>query len=212
MGSLSLLQEAVVSGNVGEAERLAGDLLGQGNEVRSILHDALIAGMNVVSERWQQGEAFIPQVLLSAKAMHAGLSVLEPHLASSQVKPLATVVIGTVKGDVHDVGKTLVGMMLRGAGFEVKDLGVDVAPERFAEAVSANKAAILAMSALLTTTMPSMRETVEHLIGSGLREQVKVIIGGAPTSRAFAESIGADGYGADGVAAVREARALIDAG
>ncbi|MFQ6111604.1 MAG: corrinoid protein [Nitrospinota bacterium] len=212
MSGLSLLQEAVVSGNAQEAERLTRELLSRGDEVRQILHDGLIPGMNTISEKWQQGEAFIPQVLLSAKAMHAGLSVLEPHLASSEVKPLATVVIGTVKGDVHDIGKTLVGMMLRGAGFEVKDLGVDVAPERFAEAVKDNKAAILGMSALLSTTMPSMRETIECLEASGLREGVKVIIGGAPTSRAFAESIGADGYGVDGVAAIKEAKALVGEG
>ena len=174
-----------------------------------ILNEGLIAAMREVGRLFEEGEFFVPEMLISARAMQVGLSLLQPDLKESDVKSAGKVVIGTVKGDLHDIGKNLVAMMLEGAGFEIIDLGIDVAPEKFAEAVREHGANILALSALLTTTMPSMRATVEALTTAGIRAQVKVMIGGAPITQDYAIQIGADGYAPDASRAVATAKSLL---
>jgi len=175
----------------------------------TILTDGLIAAMNEVGRRFESGEFFIPEMLVAAMTMQKGLDILQPRLEETGVKSAGTVIIGTVKGDLHDVGKNLVAMMLKGTGFDVIDLGVDISPERFVQGVREKKPDILAMSALLTTTMPNMQSTIDALKETGLRRRVKVIIGGAPLSDSYAKEIGADGYAADANGAVKLARSLI---
>jgi 5-methyltetrahydrofolate--homocysteine methyltransferase len=165
--------------------------------------------MEVVGERMRSGDCFIPEVLLSARTMQGALDLLKPHLAEGDTTSLGTVVIGTVEGDLHDIGKNLVGMMLQGAGFEVVNLGTGVTPAQFVAAATEHKAQIIGMSALLTTTLPKMVATIGALKDAGLREQVKVMIGGAPVTQAYADEIGADGYGANAAAAVDGAKALM---
>jgi 5-methyltetrahydrofolate--homocysteine methyltransferase len=170
---------------------------------------ALISGMDRVGRDFKAGELFVPEVLVAARAMHAGMAVLRPLLAETGVPRVGTYVIGTVQGDLHDIGKNLVRMMLEGAGFEVIDLGTDVAPERFVTAVKEHRPQIVGMSALLTTTMVRMRDTIEALEAAGLREAVKIMVGGAPLTAAYAEQIGADAYAPDAATAVEVARSLI---
>jgi 5-methyltetrahydrofolate--homocysteine methyltransferase len=165
--------------------------------------------MNEVGRRFKNNEFYVPEVLIAARAMHAAMDVLKPLLAASDVQPVGTVVIGTVKGDLHDIGKNLVAMMLEGGGFNVIDLGVDVSPEKFLQAVREHKPNIVGLSALLTTTMPAMKTTIEALKEAGVRDQVKVIIGGAPVTQRFADEIGADGYAPDAASAVDVARQLL---
>jgi 5-methyltetrahydrofolate--homocysteine methyltransferase len=162
-----------------------------------------------VGQLFEKGEYFVPEMLLAARAMQTGLAILKPRLINSNHQAAGRVVLGTVQGDLHDIGKNLVGMMLEGAGFEIVDLGTDVNPDRFVEAVQANRPNLVAMSALLTTTMPSMRTTLEALQAAGLRDQVKVMIGGAPVTDTYAGEIGADGYAGDASRAVRLAQALV---
>ena len=176
-----------------------------------ILTGGLIAAMNEVGRRFEAGEFFIPEMLVAAMTMQKGLDVLQPRLVDSGVKSAGKVVIGTVKGDLHDVGKNLVAMMLKGTGFDVIDLGVDVPPERFVEAVRSSTPHILAISALLTTTMPNMQSTITALRNAGLRARVKVMVGGAPLSDSYAREIGADGYAPDANRAVKLARSLMAA-
>jgi 5-methyltetrahydrofolate--homocysteine methyltransferase len=164
--------------------------------------------MSEVGSRFEQGEYFVPEMLIAARAMQAGLKLLKPLLAQSGAEPLGRVAIGTVKGDLHDIGKSLVAMMLEGAGFEIMDMGVDVAPEKFVEAVRGG-ANVVALSALLTTTMPNMKVTIEALKQAGLRDRVTVMVGGAPVTQAYADDIGADGYASDASSAVRKTKALI---
>jgi len=183
--------------------------LDEGLSAQEILNDGLIAGMDVVGRDFKAGVLFIPEVLLCARAMHAGLGVLRPLLAEAGAPSLGKMVIGTVAGDLHDIGKNLVSMMLQGAGFEIVDLGTDVSAERFVEAVRAEGAELVGMSALLTTTMPAMKTTIEALVEAGLRERVKVLIGGAPVTARFAKEIGADAYAPDAATAVDTARSLI---
>ena len=181
---------------------LDGDVAGTADGVRSaldaglgpglILSDGMIAAMKEVGKRYEEGDFFVPEMLVSARAMQNGLSLLKPYLAGSDIKSAGRVVIGTVKGDLHDIGKNLVGLMLEGAGFEVKDLGVDVPPEKFVEAASGGQADVVALSALLTTTMPNMQAVIEAIQQAGLRGKVKVIIGGAPVTQEYANQIGAD--------------------
>jgi 5-methyltetrahydrofolate--homocysteine methyltransferase len=173
-----------------------------------ILDRGLIAGMNVVGEQFRRREIFLPDVLMAARAMYAGLDLLKPLLAREGVPTAGTVVIGSVRGDLHDIGKNLVGIMLKGAGFEVVDLGNDVSPERFVEAAVGSGASVIGMSALLTTTMPVMEEVVDLVRSRGLDRQIKVIVGGAPVSEGFAREIGADAYGYDAANAVERVRAL----
>ncbi len=174
-----------------------------------ILNEGLIAGMNVVGEQFRLHEIFLPDVLLAARAMNAGMALLKPLLIGDAVPSLGTVVIGSVKGDMHDIGKNLVGTMLRGAGFEVIDLGNDVDPIEFVDVAVAKKARVIGLSALITTTMPVMRDVVDIVNERGLKEQIKVIVGGAPVSRNFAEQIGADDYGYDAANAVDRVKALM---
>lgn len=179
-----------------------------GVEVSNILNDGLIAAMDYVGDQFDNGTMYFPEMLSAAQTMKAALAVLRPHLGSGKGTSSGTVVIGTVKGDLHDIGKNLVGMMLEGAGFQVIDLGFNVPAEEFAKAARDHTADLVAMSALLTTTMPEMGKVVRILEEDGIRDQCKVIVGGAPVTQAFADSIGADGYGADGPAGVELARRL----
>jgi 5-methyltetrahydrofolate--homocysteine methyltransferase len=174
-----------------------------------ILNEGMIAAMGQVGRLFEEGEYYVPEMLIAARAMQSGLALLKPYLKESDVKPAGKVVIGTVKGDLHDIGKNLVALMLEGAGFEIVDLGTDVAPEKFVKAAREQGGQIVALSALLTTTMPAMKATIEALIAAGLREQVKVMIGGAPITQNYAAQIGADGYSPDASRAVAIAKSLI---
>ena len=195
---------------VGEMTRQA---LAEGLEPKAIIFKGLIPGMDVVGEKFRRNEYYVPQVLLSARAMYAGLDLLKPLLTQTAGDDhLGTVVIGTAQGDLHDIGKNLVAMMLEGAGFTVHNLGRDVAPEKFVEAVKEKDARIVGISALMTTTMPAMRRTIEALLGAGLRARVKVMVGGAPVSQAFCDDIGGDGYAKESTAAVVKAKALVKKG
>ena len=175
----------------------------------AILNAGMVSAMKEVGRLFEEGEYYVPEMLISARAMQAGLAVLKPHLVQAKVESAGKVVIGTVKGDLHDIGKNLVGMMLEGAAFEVVDLGVDVSPEKFVEAVCTHQPQIVGLSALLTTTMPGMRTTIDALKSAGLRKQVKVIVGGAPVTEPFAKDIGADGYSPDAGRAVTLAQSLL---
>jgi len=203
------LKQAIIDGDAGTVNALTQALLAGGASAREILEGALLPGMEVVGERMRSGDCFIPEVLLSARTMQGALDILKPHLAEGDSMSLGTVVIGTVEGDLHDIGKNLVGMLLSGAGFEVVNLGTGVTPAQFVAAVTEQQATILGMSALLTTTLPKMVATIAALKDAGLREQVKVMIGGAPVTQAYADEIGADGYGANAAAAVDKAKALV---
>lgn len=203
------IQKDLYDGKSEEVRAAAQKALDEGMPVQEILNDGLIAGMDVIGRDFKAGDLFIPEVLIAAKAMQAGLEVLRPLLAESGVPSLAKMVIGTVAGDLHDIGKNLVGIMLEGAGFEIVDLGNDVTPEKFVEATRTENADLLGMSALLTTTMPSMKTTIEALTEAGLRDRVKVIIGGAPVTAEFAEEIGADAYAPDAASAVDTTRSLM---
>jgi 5-methyltetrahydrofolate--homocysteine methyltransferase len=195
---------------VGEMTRQA---LAEGLDPRAIIFRGLIPGMDVVGEKFRRNEYYVPQVLLSARAMYAGLDLLKPLITKTAGEEyLGTVVIGTAQGDLHDIGKNLVAMMLEGAGFTVHNLGRDVAPEKFVEAVKEKDASIVGISALMTTTMPAMRRTIEALLRDGLRDRVKVMVGGAPVSQAFCDDIGGDGYAKDSTAAVVKAKTLMGKG
>jgi len=210
MDMLERLKQVVIAGDWQTSPDLTHRALGAGHQARAILN-ALVSGMDVVSEQWRVGDMYIPDVLLAAKAMHAGMDVLRPHLSTEDTRLRGSVVIGTVKGDLHDIGKSLVAMMLEGAGFEVHDLGVDVSPAKFVAAARTHQSDIVAMSALLTTTLSFMRDTIRSLEEAGLRESIQVLVGGAPVTQQFADSIGADGFAPDGATAVLKARELIDA-
>lgn len=203
------LRDAVVDGDArGTVARLEA-ALAAGADPERVLHDALVAGMSDVGRLYEEGEYFVPEMLVAARAMSAALEVLRPRLAEVGVASAGTVVIGTVRGDLHDIGKSLVVMMLEGAGFDVVDLGIDVPAERFVDAVRETSPHVVALSALLTTTMMNMAEVIAALESAGVRDQVKVMVGGAPISRSFAEQIGADGYGADAASAAALARQLV---
>ena len=176
-----------------------------------ILNNGLIAAMTEVGKRFEAGEYYVPEMLIAARAMKEGLALLKPRLVQADVKPLGKVAIGTVRGDLHDIGKNLVSMMLEGAGFEVKDMGTDVAPEKFVEAVKSEHVNIVCLSALLTTTMTNMKATIQALEDAGVRKQVKVLVGGAPVTEGFAHEIGSDGYAPDASRAAALARSLVTA-
>jgi 5-methyltetrahydrofolate--homocysteine methyltransferase len=203
------VKNAVIEGNEAVATAMTAALLAQGASAREILDNGLLPGMEVVGARMKTGECFIPEVLLSARVMQACLDALGPHLAEGESFSTGTYLIGTVEGDLHDIGKNLVAMMLAGAGWKVINLGTGVTPAQFVAAVKENSPDILGMSALLTTTVPKMKATIEALSEAGLRDSVKVMVGGAPVTQAFAEEIGADGYGANAGGAVDGAKALI---
>ncbi|UCG30427.1 MAG: corrinoid protein [candidate division WOR-3 bacterium] len=202
---MDLLEQIAVAMQRGDSDTI-GQLLRQAldNELapKDILDNGLIAGMNVIGDRYKKHEIFLPEVLLAAKAMHVGMDILKPLFLKDEVPSRGRVVIGTVQGDIHDIGKNLVAIMLRGAGFEVIDLGNDVAPNKFIDTAVERNAKIIGMSALLTTTMPVMKKVIEQLKEKGLNGRIKTIIGGAPLSGEFAEHIGADAYGYDSVQAV----------
>ena len=210
MDSLQQVRQAVIEGNWQDSPDLVQHALDAGHEAQETLK-ALIDTMDLVGEEWRVGNMFIPEVLIAAKAMHGGMDVLRPLLSASEFQLRGTVVIGTVQGDLHDIGKSLVAMMLEGGGFQVYDLGVDVSAEEFVEAVKKHEPEIIGMSALLTTTLPYMRDTIRSLEEAGVRDSVKVLIGGAPVTPEFADSIGADGYAPDGATAVTKARELVEA-
>jgi 5-methyltetrahydrofolate--homocysteine methyltransferase len=199
--------ENVIEGDANAVESGVKSALAAGVDAGVILNEALIAAMDEVGQRFEDGDFFVPEMLVSARAMQAGLALLKPHLAATDVKSSGKVAIGTVKGDLHDIGKNLVAMMLEGAGFEIIDLGVDVSPESFVDAVQEG-ANLIGMSALLTTTMSNMGVTIEALKAAGVRDQVKVMIGGAPVTEDYAKSIGADAFAPDASSATRIARQL----
>jgi 5-methyltetrahydrofolate--homocysteine methyltransferase len=195
--------------NEQKVKELVREALDQGVLAREILDKGLVPGMDIVGEKMENGDMFIPEVLMSAKAMSAAVEILKPLLGDEGLTAAGKVVIGTVKGDLHDIGKNLVVLMLESAGFEVYNLGVDIAPEEFARAVQEKGADLLGLSALLTTTMPMMKKTIDAVVESGLRDSVKVIVGGAPVNQKFADEIGADGYASDAGSANKLAKALL---
>lgn len=206
---LDEIKDALMKGDrqgVSNATKRAFD---SGMAVKDILDNGLIAGMDIIGNRFKNNEIFIPEVLISAKAMHAGMALLEPHFTKCGIRPIGRVAIGTVKGDLHDIGKNIVSMMLKGSCFEVHDFGIDVPPIKFVDAVRSGRADILAMSSLLTTSMSAMRETIQALNDAGLRGKVRVMVGGAPVTQDFADSIGADCYARDAATAVDKAKELL---
>jgi 5-methyltetrahydrofolate--homocysteine methyltransferase len=209
MSELETISQRLIGGDIAAVGQLTQKALEAGIPAGEILNRGLLPGMEVVGERFKQNQIYIPEVVLSAKAMHAGMEILRPHLEAGQIKPKARVVIGTVQGDLHDIGKNLVTMMLKGAGFEVIDLGIDVRPERFAQQVREHKPDILALSSLLTTSMSNMKTTLDLLSREGLRKDVFAIVGGAPVTQAFADQIEADGYAQNASLAVDKARELM---
>lgn len=207
MADLKALADAVIKGDQATAVEITKAALDEGMAPGEILNDGLVAGMNVIGVRFKANEVYIPEVLISARAMKMAMEHLEPKLAEAGVEPIGKAIIGTVKGDLHDIGKNLVVMMLKGAGFNVVDIGVDVSPEKFVEEIKNSGAKVVGLSALLTTTMPAMDETVKAIKAAGL--DVKTMIGGAPVTQAYADKIGADGYSADAASAVDLAKELI---
>jgi len=199
---------ALIEGDDDEVDRLTKQALEEGIEALEVMDDGLIAGMGIVGIKFREAMIFVPEVLACARAMKAGMKYIEPILSESGVKPIAKVLMGTVKGDLHDIGKNLCIMMLRGSGFEVVDLGVDTSDDEFIDAIEEHQATILGMSALLTTTMPNMGKTIEALIDADVRDDVMVMVGGAPVTQEFADDMGADGYGKDALSCVSLAKKL----
>jgi 5-methyltetrahydrofolate--homocysteine methyltransferase len=209
MADLQGIADAVIRGDAKTADSLTKAAIEEGVPAADIVNQGLIAGMSVVGEKFKNNEFYVPEVLIAARAMKQGMAHVKPLLAEQDVQPVGVVAIGTVRGDLHDIGKNLVGMMLEGAGFEVLDLGVDVSPEQFTSAVTEQGAGVIAMSALLTTTMPSMKDTIEALAEAGVRDKAKVMIGGAPVTQSYCDEIGADGYAPDAASAVDTAKTLL---
>jgi 5-methyltetrahydrofolate--homocysteine methyltransferase len=207
--AMQAIAATVIEGEHLETDRLTRQALDDGFEALEIMDDGLIAGMGIVGIKFRENVIFVPEVLSCARAMKAGMAHIEPILSASGVEPAGKVVMGTVKGDLHDIGKNLCIMMLRGAGFEVIDLGVDTAPDAFIDAIESNGARLLGMSALLTTTVPNMGRTIEAFIDADLRDEVQIMVGGAPVTQEFADDMGADGYGKDALACVAEAKRLL---
>ncbi|MHC4509668.1 MAG: corrinoid protein [Planctomycetota bacterium] len=207
MADLKALADAVIRGDQKVAVEITKAALEQGAAPKSVLDEGLIAGMDIVGARFKKNEIYIPEVLIAARAMKMAMEILEPELIKAGVEPVGKLLIGTVQGDLHDIGKNLVAMMLKGAGFEVIDLGVDVGPEKFVEQIRASNAQLVGMSALLTTTMPGMERTIKALKDAGV--PAKVMIGGAPVTQDYADKIGADGYAPDAASAVDMAKSLV---
>jgi 5-methyltetrahydrofolate--homocysteine methyltransferase len=209
MSSLAQIAEALMKGKANDVKAMVEAALTAGEKPADILNKGLLAGMNVIGERFKKNEVYVPEVLIAARAMKAGMVILQPKLTAAGVQPLGVAVIGTVKGDLHDIGKNLVGMMLEGAGFKVVDLGIDVSSEKFVSAARENNAKVIGVSALLTTTMTNMKEVVTTLKGSDMVGKAKVMIGGAPVTQAFSDEIGADGYAPDAASAADLAKKLL---
>jgi len=203
------IKAMVVDGKFNDIEAQVQQAVDAGTDLNRLINDALISAMDIVGKRFAEGVIFVPEMLVSATTMKRGLNIIKPLLQSGETENRGTVVMGTVKGDLHDIGKNLVTMMMEGAGFKIIDLGVDVKIENLVETLKKEKADILGLSALLTTTMPEMQKTIEVLKKEAIRDQVKVIVGGAPIDQGFADKIGADGFGKDAVAAVQLARKLM---
>lgn len=202
MVAYDTLKEAIISGEEVVVEAEVNRALAEGADASDILNNGLTAGMEVVGRRFKSGEMFLPEVMLSSEVMHKGLNILKPLLAEAKTKAAARVVMGTVEGDIHDIGKRIVGFLLTGSGFEVIDLGVDVKADKFIQAIEDYKPDVLGMSALLTTTMPNMRQVIDLLKERGMRDKVKVMVGGASVNEQFAKLIGADGYAPEASSAV----------
>ena len=209
MINLNDISEALQRGKADKVSELVRQALNEGRTPKNILEDGLIHGMSIIGKKFKKNEVYVPEVLIAARAMHAGMDILRPKLAETGVKNIGKVAIGTVRGDLHDIGKNLVKMMLEGAGFEVIDLGIDVSPDKFVEAVKEHKPNIIGMSALLTTTMVNMAEVIKALEAAGLRDKVKIMIGGAPITQNYTDQIGADGYSPDAASAVDKAKTFI---
>ncbi|MFP4475254.1 MAG: corrinoid protein [Desulfatibacillaceae bacterium] len=203
------IAEALIAGKIQDVEKLAQEALDEGADAADILNKGLLAGMDVVGQRFKAGDMFIPEVLRSAKAMRLGTEVIGDKLIEGGVESAGTMVLGTVEGDLHDIGKNLVGMMFEGAGLKVVNIGIDLPPQAFVDAVKEHKPQLLGMSALLTTTMPKMGETINALKEAGIRDQVKIMVGGAPVTEEFAKEIGADAYGANAAMAVDKGKELL---
>jgi 5-methyltetrahydrofolate--homocysteine methyltransferase len=206
---LGKMAESLIAGKIDEVVNLTKEALDGGAAPSDILDQGLLAGMDVVGQRFKAEEMFIPEVLRCAKCMHGAMEILRPLLAETGAESIGTLIIGTVKGDLHDIGKNLVGMMFEGAGFNVVDLGIDKEPQVFVDAIKEHNATLIGMSALLTTTMPKMGETINAIKEAGIRDQVKILVGGAPITSSFAEEIGADGYASNAASAVDKGKELM---
>jgi len=209
MADFEALAGAIIECDAAKADELTRKLVDEGAKPQEIINKGLISGMNVVGDRFKKGEMYVPEVMMAAKAMHAGMNIVKPMLTEEESSATGRVVLGTVAGDLHDIGKNLVGMMMESGGMEVIDIGIDVPPEKFAEAVKENKPQVVGMSALLTTTMLAMKDTIEVLKEEGLRDSVKIMVGGAPVTQDFADEIGADGWAPDAASAKELAQKLI---
>ena len=207
MADLQALADAVIKGDQNTAVEITKTALSEGTAAKNVLDEGLIAGMDVIGARFKKNEVYIPEVLIAARAMKMAMEILEPELAKEGVEPVGKFLVGTVQGDLHDIGKNLVAMMLKGAGFEVVDLGVDIGPEKFVEQAKAADAQVIGMSALLTTTMPAMEKTISALKEAGV--SAKIMIGGAPVTQGYADKIGAHGYAPDAASAVDTAKDLV---
>jgi len=208
-GALSSLKQSIIDGNHKQAVAYTNQLIEAGEEPQAILNDGLIAGMSEVGELFKQGEYFVPEMLIAARAMKSSLEVLRPKLVDKGIQPIGTIVLGTVRGDLHDIGKNLTGMFLEGAGFKVVDLGVDVTAEKFIAAIREHEAELLGMSALLTTTMTYTADVIKALAAEGLRNKVKVIVGGAPITEEWAKQIGADAFALDAASGADRCKELL---
>ncbi len=208
MADYKQLMDSVISGDAATAKTLVQKFLDDGSDASEILNEGLIAAMDVVGERMENEDMFIPEVLMAAQTMGEGVSVLKPFLKDNETTAAGRVVIGTVKGDLHDIGKNLVAMMIESGGLEVHNLGVDISPDDFVKNIKEKNANIVCLSALLTTTMPMMKQTIDAIVDSGLRDKVKVMIGGAPVTQSFADEIGADGFASDAGSAAKMAKAF----
>lgn len=210
MVNLNDISEALQRGKADKVSELVKQALNENITPKEILEEGLIRGMSIIGEKFKKNEVYVPEVLIAARAMHAGMDILQPKLTETGVKNIGKVVMGTVQGDLHDIGKNLVEMMLEGAGFEVIDLGTDVSEEKFVEAVKEHQPNIIGMSALLTTTMVNMVDVIKALDVAGLRDKVKIMVGGAPINQNYAHQIGADGYSPDAASAVEKAKTFLN--
>jgi len=208
MADLSAISENVVNGQADKVQELVKQAVDEGVDALTILNDGLVKGMDVIGEKFKNYEVYLPGLIVASRAMKTGLAILKPSLASSDAKSPIKIAIGTVQGDTHDIGKNIVSAMLEGAGFQIKDLGFDVAPETFVIEIMEGGARAVGMSALVTTNMLSMKDTIEAIVEAGIRDKVKIIIGGAPVTQEYADKIGADGYAEDAVSAVELVRKL----
>jgi len=211
MSKINEISEALQKGRAKIVKQLVEEAVAEGIPAKEILEEGLLSGMNIIGEKFKNNEVFVPEVLIAARAMNAGTTFLKPYLTESGVEPIGRAVLGTVKGDLHDIGKNLVRMMLEGKGIEVIDLGVDVESETFVKTAIENDCKLICCSALLTTTMPAMKEVVDKVTEAGIRDNVKIMIGGAPVNEAFCESIGADAYTPDAATAAGVAASLLTA-